>query len=545
MKKALRKISASSSKSSASKSSDPLSKRSLDEEAGGGGMGHLEDEDDPELDPVLDEERQQSMPVKWRSAHTINERAAGYVLEVLFKRIESESLDEKYMPSFLHDPIQSFIQKSHRKARAGAFDALEANKETNKKARAHFIIRDRSPWLPFCVSPLLALRARILYVLLPADETYWFTLRGPLPFILTALFATSYAGIQIWAYTLLYLLIDRRDEYQLCRFITSFKIMQFLWTGLVPFFFLLGQITRCLMYLEEAQQHFESAGELCVEMRETYTRPVSAADYVGWVAETIRILLVWHAFAKLRGGVHGGKRQLQALEYVRVDAADGKMDGHGRHMPETLDESSTTWGGASTPQSRLEKMRTIEACWRCGKFGKLWHEMHTVYEKTYRDVLAKERADAAKEGRKAPRRRDGGACMRYLVRWEALTVVLTCGWFAISLYSAGESALTTSGPFDFYFWVLLEMAVTGQALLGFPFLIFLVVPTRTATRASPTGYDRRGWLGQALSMAEVRKVRERIDAAVVLQQAALARHGKKTPWSRHKTRRKSVNLILK
>ena len=190
-------------------------------------------------------------------------------------------------------------------------------------------------------------------------------------------------------------------------------------------------------------------------------------------------------------------------------------------------------------------MRTIEACWRCGKFGKLWHEMHTVYEKTYRDVLAKERADAAKEGRKAPRRRDGGACMRYLVRWEALTVVLTCGWFALSLYSAGESALTTSGPFDFYFWVLLEMAVTGQALLGFPFLIFLVVPTRTATRASPTGYDRRGWLGQALSMAEVRKVRERIDAAVVLQQAALARHGKKTPWSRHKTRRKSVNLILR
>ena len=77
-----------------------------DEEAGGGGMGHLEDDDDPELDPVLDEERQQSMPVKWRSAHTINERAAGYVLEVLFKRIESESLDEKYMPSFLHDPIR-------------------------------------------------------------------------------------------------------------------------------------------------------------------------------------------------------------------------------------------------------------------------------------------------------------------------------------------------------------------------------------------------------------------------------------------------------
>ena len=124
-----------------------------------------------------------------RSAHTrttttrsaVLDEERGYVLEVLFKRIESESLDEKYMPSFLHDLIQSFIQKSHRKARAGAFDALEANKETNKKARAHFIIRDRSPWLPFCVSPLLALRARILYVLLPADETYWFTLRGPLP----------------------------------------------------------------------------------------------------------------------------------------------------------------------------------------------------------------------------------------------------------------------------------------------------------------------------------------------------------------------------
>ena len=276
--------------------------------------------------------------------------------------------------------------------------------------------------------------------------------------------------------------------------------MQFLWTGLMPFFFLLGQITRCLMYLE-AQQHFESAGELCVEMRETATRPVSAADWL--VAETIRILLVWHAFAKLRGA-STRQAQLQALEYVRVDAADGKMDGHGRHMPETLDESRRR-GRRSTPQSRLEKMRTIEVL-ALRKFGKLWHEMHTVYEKTYRDVLAKERADAAKEGGKAPRRRDGGTCMRYLALGGAdrrADLRLVC-----ALPLLGGCPPSPRPAFRLLLLGLLEMAVTGQALLNFPFLIFLVVPTRTATRASPTGYDRRGWLGQALSMAEVRKVRE-------------------------------------
>ena len=64
---------------------------------------------------------------------------------------------------------------------------------------------------------------------------------------------------------------------------------------------------------------------------------------------------------------------------------------------------------------------------------------------------------------------------------------------------------------------------------------------RTERRGTPS--PKVWW--RASDDDEVRKVRERIDAAVVLQQAALARHGKKTPWSRHKTRRRSVNLILK
>ena len=62
--------------------------------------------------------------------------------------------------------------------------------------------------------------------------------------------------------------------------------------------------------------------------------PNSFDDYMRWAAMLSRIIIIWYAFALLLCCSRGGKEQIQALERVRLDMADGTL-GDGWRLQET------------------------------------------------------------------------------------------------------------------------------------------------------------------------------------------------------------------
>ena len=85
------------------------------------------------------------------------------------------------------------------------------------------------------------LRCRVLYYLSPADETTWWCSATGGPSCSSSFL--SAAGINVWFF-ILYLLHDTRDEYQLCRFLTQFKLFQYLFTGVLPLAFFFYRLLR-------------------------------------------------------------------------------------------------------------------------------------------------------------------------------------------------------------------------------------------------------------------------------------------------------------
>ena len=75
-------------------------------------------------------------------------------------------------------------------------------------------------------NPFNWLRARVLYALVPADASMWKVLRHPVGVIVFCCGMTSAYAISVWLFVLLFVLIDKRDEFQLVNFILKFKGFQ-------------------------------------------------------------------------------------------------------------------------------------------------------------------------------------------------------------------------------------------------------------------------------------------------------------------------------
>ena len=64
---------------------------------------------------------------------------------------------------------------------------------------------------------------------------------------------------------------------------------------------------------------------------------------------------------------------------------------------------------------------------------------------------------------------------------------------------------------DWFFWLSIEQFCVGQALLGFPYLLFAFLPVEAVTGTSATGYSVHGWLSRQLDLTEIREVRKFAD----------------------------------
>ena len=176
-----------------------------------------------------------------------------------------------------------------------------------------------------CPRPYTWFRARFLYAILPADAGRWQTLRNPKTVGIFMLSFCPFYAVSVWVFVLLFCLIDKTDEYQLSQYILKFKTTQFL----IGLFGLIQFASKMFYCLDGVNDFYDG-----VNVNGTHDRCVVAApgqrpqdDYL-IAMEPVRVGFVYLAWFLLWSGrAYGGKAELLALEHVRVDAADGSLDG--------------------------------------------------------------------------------------------------------------------------------------------------------------------------------------------------------------------------
>ena len=160
-------------------------------------------------------------------------------------------------------------------------------------------------------------RAHINYATLPADCTLFQKMANPMYIVLFILKCSSYTAVPIFG--LNFLMMDKRDEYQLVYFILLFKSYQFL-SGVYYAVDLSMVLYNCL----NSAAYIGGEPRACDAMLST-----SADDYAFIISmEVPRIMLIAAATYLLHIGYSsGGPGELEALAEVRIDAADGDLDG--------------------------------------------------------------------------------------------------------------------------------------------------------------------------------------------------------------------------
>jgi len=258
--------------------------------------------------------------------------------------------------------------------------------------------------------------------------------------------------------------MDKRDEFQLVRFILKFKTVMFLTSGIVPLCYLGLRSHGCLEAIEDGD------AQRCV------TSAVSSADgfslYLAF--ELLRIVLIWTAYGLLASGYAvGGYEEIAALEHVRLDVADGTLDG----------ETGPTQNHQRKRSNRMESANRVKA------------------------ELERQRAHFGAT------RRSGGVLPLFMLYDVAALLGLFALWLALYAMPRG---VNPSSP---VFWSSLYNLRTMYGLLSFPFFIFEVPLVGVLLLgAQPTAYDQAGKLVGKLTKPEVAE-RYRQEVAIrVLQQ---------------------------
>jgi len=262
------------------------------------------------------------------AAARIGTAAAAPVVRIVFDNMEAEFVDEVHMPRWMIHVAKEALHGQKQLSLSMVQEGLEASMSRRRQRLQEYLQSFRATGnLGFCVHPYSSVRAFILYRLAPADETTWYKTSTIAFWTMVGVFLVQWAGVNDWAFLLLYAMTRRNDEFQLCHVIVGYKIQQFLFSGVVPLTTFMWSVFFCLrdgVAGSEAALGFDERLRPCTEM---YTAPSSAADYANWIAEVLRVLCVWHAFWQLKRHAHGGEAQWRALEFVRLDMADGELDG--------------------------------------------------------------------------------------------------------------------------------------------------------------------------------------------------------------------------
>jgi hypothetical protein len=134
------------------------------------------------------------------------------------------SLKDPDMPKALQRAIDGMVDDTKPHVR----DVIVSEVTTKYLRKEVEDPRLAAPPLPWCGNPFMILRAWVLYSLFPYDKTIWSQLRNPAYYFLMLLACFPVMGVAEVFWTVVFLLKDKRDEYQLVDYIIAFKVAQFI-----------------------------------------------------------------------------------------------------------------------------------------------------------------------------------------------------------------------------------------------------------------------------------------------------------------------------
>lgn len=156
-----------------------------------------------------------------RIASKLNE-AFAYSMDTVCVHVKEKATDDPYMPGFAQSTIHILI------------DAVWPDVKSEVKEAVFSIVSDPPPidhgpepccrWWPWTV---------IRYCLFPYDRNIWRKIRDPLWWLLLVISLIPWMGITQIYHLLLFLVIDKRDEFQLLEYIAIFKSLQFISLGCI------------------------------------------------------------------------------------------------------------------------------------------------------------------------------------------------------------------------------------------------------------------------------------------------------------------------
>ncbi|KAL4439601.1 hypothetical protein ABPG74_004003 [Tetrahymena malaccensis] len=308
--------------------------------------------------------------------------------------------------------------------------------------------------------PCWKIRSLFQYSLMPYDKSLGQKLRNPI-FILgfLAMLCPIY-GISSFYFILLFLIIDKSDEYQLINFILEFKRLQFFSIGVI------GGTIGFYMYFKcvEENTHLSlSIQQNCYQ----YGPSMLIHPRIDLIAFGINILLVWITLIFLPFSEQKGKLRFKNAEIEEQKETERKE----KERQKRLKKREKLQKKIETELEKLEKE---------GKVAK-FEDLAEKYKMKQFDDLDEE---AKKQQGCCSFQRGGG--MKCLIIWDILAFGLAFLFFYNGFRLENKQSFEDAkGHIYFTKWI--------YAMLSFPFLLFSVpLVSSLLSRARPTAYDMYG-----------------------------------------------------
>ncbi|CAK0909359.1 unnamed protein product, partial [Prorocentrum cordatum] len=158
-------------------------------------------------------------------------------------------------------------------------------------------------------------RGFLRYHIYPYDKAMWGKLRDPIWVMFTLGSLIPVSGFYALVYAVIFLVIDKRDEFQLLQFILQFKGTQFLSHGVIRTIMGFFMFVNCVSSQAQEEQHScENHGPGTAE----FYRGMYEFSIFGWV---LQVMLMWAAYFCLRCSIEKGRKELKGRVGSHADPA--------------------------------------------------------------------------------------------------------------------------------------------------------------------------------------------------------------------------------